>query len=117
MLELETVFTVLSTIGVGALTYAFAGVIRLNGRVNELELLRMEIIDLEQQIDRKDTEYNQNMSNLDKDTNRRIDDEQTMAKSALSRLERNLDKRFDNVWSEIHTLDKTVNPNKDLLKD
>ena len=52
MLELETVFTVLSTIGVGALAYSVAGVIRLNGRVNELELLRMEMMDLEQNIDR-----------------------------------------------------------------
>lgn len=117
MLELETVFTVLSTIGVGALAYSVAGVIRLNGRVNELELLRMEMMDLEQNIDRNNAEFNQNMSNLDKDTNRRIDDEQTMAKSALSRLERSLDKRFDNVWSEVHKLDTTVNPNKDLLKN
>ena len=24
---------------------------------------------------------------------------------------RNLDRRLDNVWSEIHKLDKTINPN------
>ena len=29
---------------------------------------------------------------------------------------RNLDRRLDNVWSEIHKLDKTINPNKELLK-
>ena len=117
MLELETLFTVLSTLGVGALAYAFVGVMRLSSRVNELELLEMDIIDTEQRIDRMDMEHSQNMGELDKDTNRRIDDEQTMAKSALNRLERNLDKRFDNVWTEVHKLDGIVNPNKDLLKD
>ena len=29
---------------------------------------------------------------------------------------RNLDRRLDNVWSEIHKLDKIINPNKDLIK-
>ena len=112
MLELETIFTILGTLEVVALIAAVLGPIAVAWAKKQFHP-----IDLEQHIDRKDTEFNQNVCNLDKDTNRRIDDEQTMTKSALSRLERNLDKRFDNVWSEVHKLDKTVNPNKDLLKD
>ena len=33
----------------------------------------------------------------------------------ISTSESNLDRRFDNVWGEVHKLDRTLNPNKDLL--
>ena len=47
---METILTVLSTLGVGALAYAFAGVIWLSRRVNDLELIRMEMDDIEDNI-------------------------------------------------------------------
>ena len=121
MLELGTVITVLSTLGVVALIVAVVGVIRLRGKVEDLELARMEIIDVESRLERAIesdiTSLGNQVVSVETELNRRIDDEQTMNKASLSRLERNLDKRFDNVWAEVHKLDETLNPNKDLLKD
>ena len=106
---METILTVLSTLGVGALAYAVAGVIRLSRRVNDLELLRMELIDFERQFERQiDTEINDREEG-DNSINRRIDEYQVQVESST-------DRRFDNVWSEVHKLDKTINPNKDLIK-
>jgi hypothetical protein len=106
---METILTVLSTLGVGALAYAVAGVIRLSRRVNDLELLRMELIDFERQFERQiDTEINDREEG-DNSINRRIDEYQVQVESST-------DRRFDNVWSEVHKLDETINPNKDLVK-
>ena len=121
MLELGTVITVLLTLGVVALVTSAVGVMRLNRKVEDLELSRMDSIDMEENIhrtiERVENELSQYVSSTEKDINRRIDDEQTMSKSSLNRLERSLDKRFDNVWTDVHKLDDTINPNKDLLKD
>ena len=121
MLELGTVITVLITLGVVALVTSAVGVMRLNRKVEDLELSRMDSIDMEENIhrtiERVENELSQYVSSTEKDINRRIDDEQTMSKSSLNRLERSLDKRFDNVWTDVHKLDDSINPNKDLLKD
>ena len=82
----------------------------------------MDSIDMEENIHRTiervpRMNFHNMFSFTEKDINRRIDDEQTMSKSSLNRLERSLDKRFDNVWTDVHKLDDTINPNKDLLKD
>ena len=106
---METILTVLSTLGVGALAYAFAGVIRLSRRVSDLELVRMEVIDLERQFERKVETEIQDREEGDTTIHRRIDEYQVQVES-------NTDRRFDNVWSEVHKLDKTTNPNKDLIK-
>jgi hypothetical protein len=74
---------------------------RLNRRVDDLEVARMDIddsienlrIELEDDIEHLHREYS------------RVEDESI----------RNLDRRLDNVWSDIHKLDKIVNPNKDLI--
>lgn len=91
---METVLTVLITLGVVALIGTSWSVIRLRKRVDDLELVRMELIDLEGQIEK--------------------------------RLDREIDKReihHDQIWSDIHKLnnkvkelDKTINPNIDLIK-
>tara|TARA_R110001632_G_scaffold87615_1_gene190073 strand:- start:169 stop:489 length:321 start_codon:yes stop_codon:yes gene_type:complete len=106
---METILTVLSTIGVGALAYAFAGVIRLSKRVNDLELVRMELVDLEGRLERQVEQAAHNREEGDNDIHKRVDDYQVQ-------LESSTDRRFDNVWSEIHKLDKVVNPNTDLQK-
>ena len=109
---METILTVLSTIGVGALAYSFAGVIRLSRRVNDLELIRMEIIDLEDRFEK----------GLDSE----IQDRELLEKDILTRLDdwvASTDRRTDKLWTEWHNLDnkvkqldKTINPNKDLIK-
>ena len=106
---METILTVLSTIGVGALAYAFAGVIRLSRRVDDLELVRMEMDDIETRCN-KDLE-NECHSRMEDDNaiHRRIDEYQ-------AQLESSTDRRFDTVWSAVHKLDEIINPNKDKIK-
>jgi len=84
---METILTVLITLGVVALIGAVWGVVRLSRKVNDLELVRMEMVDMEDKFEKH-----------------------------LDVLESSLDRRFDKVWAEVHTLDRVVNPNKDLLK-
>ena len=84
---METIITVLITLGVVALIGAVRGVVRLSRRVDDLELIRMELIDTEDKFEKH-----------------------------LGALESSLDRRFDKVWAEVHTLDKIINPNKDLVK-
>ena len=111
----------LITLGVVALVTSVVGVVRLNRKVEDLEVMRMEIIDIEGRladaIERVESGLSGQMNSIETDLNRRIDDAQTMNKSSLNRLDRSLDKRFDNVWTDIHKLDSKVNPDKQLLKD
>ena len=99
---MEIILTVLITFGVIALCVAVVGVMRLNRRVDDLEVARMDIDDdilsLRNEIE-DDIEHIHREMGRDKDTHIR-----------------NLDRRLDNVWSEIHKLDKTINPNMDLIK-
>lgn len=99
---METILTVLITLGVLSLIGTVVGVMRLNRRVDDLEVARMDIDDdilrLRQEVE-DDIEHIHREMGRDKDTNLR-----------------NLDKRLDNVWSEIHKLDKILNPNKNLIK-
>ena len=102
---METILTVLSTIGVGALAYAFMGVIRLSKRVNDLELIRMEMVDLEDRLQTHIDDLHREREKMGDDVYRRFDE-----------IASSLDRRFDKVWSDIHKLDQVVNPNKDLVK-
>ena len=109
---METILTVLSTLGVGALAYAFAGVIRLSRRVNDLELVRMEIVDLEGRFEKELESEIREREALKEDTYKRLDE--WIAST---------DRRTDKLWTEWHNLDnkvkqldKTVNPNLDKLK-
>ena len=99
---MEIILTVLITLGVVSLIGAVVGVIRLNGRVNDLEVDRMDIDD---DIIRLRKELEDDIEHIHREISRDSDNHN-----------RNLDKRLDNVWSEIHNLDKTINPNKHLVK-
>ena len=109
---METIYTVLSTLGVGALAYAFAGVIRLSKRITDLELIRMELVDLESKFEKEIEHEIRERESLEKDTHDRL--EGWVAST---------DRRTDKLWTEWHNLnnkvkqlDKTVNPNLDKLK-
>ena len=99
---METILTVLITLGVVSLIGTVVGVARLNRRVDDLEVARM---DMDDDILRLRNEIEDDIEHI----NREIGRDKDMHI-------RNLDKRLDSVWSEIHKLDKTINPNKDLLK-
>tara|TARA_Y100000310_G_scaffold295702_1_gene327301 strand:- start:314 stop:523 length:210 start_codon:yes stop_codon:yes gene_type:complete len=69
----------------------------------------MEVVDLEGQLERQIEQERQDRDEGDSTIHRRIDDYQVQVESST-------DRRFDNVWSEVHKLDKTINPNLDKLK-
>ena len=98
---METIITVLSTIGVGAVSYAFAGVVRLSRRVNDLELIRMEMVDLQDQLQTCIDVENRCREQLADDVYRKLDE-----------IASSLDRRFDKVWSDVHKLDGSSNINK-----
>ena len=103
---METILTVLSTLGVGALAFAFSGVIRLSRRISDLELIRMEMDDME-------TRFNIGIDS-------EIQDRELLEKDILTRLDdwvASTDRRTDKLWSEWHNLkdevkriDRQVNP-------
>ena len=99
---METILTVLITLGVLSLIGTVVGVMRLNRRVDDLEVARMDIDD---DIIRVRKELEDDIEHIHREMGRFNDTHI-----------RNLDRRLDNVWSEIHKLDKTINPNKDLVK-
>ena len=99
---METILTVLITLGVLSLIGTVVGVTRLNRRVDDLEVARMDIDD---DIRRVRKELEDDIEHIHREMGRFNDNHI-----------RNLDRRLDNVWSEIHKLDKTINPNKDLVK-
>jgi len=98
---MEIILTVLITLGVVSLIGAVVGVMRLNRRVDDLEVARMDIDD---DIIRVRKELEDDIEHIHREMGRFNDTHI-----------RNLDRRLDNVWSEIHKLDKIVNPNKDLI--
>jgi len=109
---METILTVLITLGVCALAYTFMGVIRLKRRVDDLELIRMELVDFEGQFERQIDQEQQDRHDLGAEFHKRLDE-----------WNASIDRRHDKIWSDIHSLsgrvkklDKTVNPNMDLLK-
>tara|TARA_R110002110_G_scaffold155885_3_gene350572 strand:- start:2069 stop:2380 length:312 start_codon:yes stop_codon:yes gene_type:complete len=102
---METILTVLITLGVCALAYTFMGVMRLSRRVDDLELMRMEVIDVESRFDKAVQDLENELTNYQKHN------------------ESSLDRRLDSVWCDVHKnakltrkLDKTLNPNVELLK-
>ena len=99
---MEIILTVLITLGVLSLIGTVVGVTRLNRRVDDLEVARMDIDD---DIIRVRKELEDDIEHIHREMGRFNDNHI-----------RNLDRRLDNVWSEIHKLDKTINPNKDLVK-
>jgi len=109
---METILTVLITLGVVALAFAVRGVIRLKRRVDDLELIRMELVDFEGQFEKQIENEQQDREALGVDTYRKFDE-----------WNASIDRRHDKLWSDIHKLsdrlnklDNTVNPNMDLLK-
>ena len=87
---MEIVLTVLITLGVLSLVGLVWGVLRLNGRVDNLEVARLDIDDELRKL-RKELE----------------DDIEYLHKEMSSKevqQQSNLDRRLDNIWSEIHKL-------------
>ena len=106
---MEIIMTVLITLLVVALIVAGINLVRLNKKAQEHDLLQMEVMDVQNRLDRM-------IENLEKDL-RQNDNE--LHKDCVDRINgviSSTDRRFDYVTNDINKLDKTINPNKDLLK-
>ena len=97
---METLFTVLITLGVVAFIVIGAGVIGLMRRVKNLEQVREEIrvveADLSQRMDEEVSTIYRELETKERDND-----------EYLERSGSNLDRRFDNVWEDIHKLKVT----------
>jgi hypothetical protein len=109
---METIYTVLITLWVVAFIATVWGVIRLSRRVADLELVRMELVDLETRIEKNLENEIRDRELLQEDMHKRFDE--WIAST---------DRRTDKLWAEWHnlndrvkTLNKTINPNLELLK-
>ena len=106
---MEIIMTVLITLLVVALIVAGINLVRLNRKSQEHDLLQMEVMDVQNRLDRM-------IEDLEKDL-RQNDNE--LHKDCVDRINgviSSTDRRFDYVINDINKLDNTVNPNKDLLK-
>jgi len=106
---MEIIMTVLITLLVVALIVAGINLVRLNKKAIEHDMLQMEVIDVQNRIDRM-------IENLEKDLRQSDED---LHKDCLDRIDgviSSTDRRFDYVRNDIDKLDNTINPNKDLLK-
>ena len=84
---MEIILTVLITLMVVALIGAGISLVRLNNKVQDVEVLRRDV------------------DNINQDLISRID----------GWVSSN-DSRFDKLWDEVGRLDSVVNPNKDIFK-
>ena len=106
---MEILLTVLITLMVVALTVAVINLVRLNKKAQEHDLLQMEVMDVQNRLDRM-------IENLEKDLRQSDED---LHKDCVDRIDgwvASTDRRFDKAYNEIHKLNDTVNPNMDLLK-
>ena len=85
--NMEIILTVLITLLVVALIGAGISLVRLNNKIQDLEVLR------------RDTEY------MNQDIH-----------SKLEGWISSTDRRFDKLYDELGRLDSVINPNKDILK-
>jgi len=94
---MEILLTVLITLGVCAIAYGVQGVVRLNRKAEELDTLKLEMIDISDRIDRM-------IETLEKDLRQQDED---LHKDCLDRIDgwvASTDRRFDKTWNEIKVI-------------
>ena len=106
---MEIIMTVLITLLVVALIVAGINLVRLNRKAIEHDMLQMEVIDVQNRIDRM-------IEDLEKDLRKSDDDLHKDCVDRINGVISSTDRRFDYVRNDIDKLDNTINPNKDLLK-
>ena len=106
---MEIIMTVLITLLVVALIVAGINLVRLNRKSQEHDLLQMEVMDVQNRLDRM-------IEDLEKDLRQNDEDLHKDCVDRINGVISSTDRRFDYIANDINKLDKTVNPNKDLLK-
>jgi hypothetical protein len=113
---METLLTVLITLMVVALLGAGINLVRLNRKADELDTLKLEVIDVESRIEKQLEDLSKDHQDQFKDVWMRTDE---LSKDYVDRIEKwvaSTDRRFDKAYNDIHDLDQVVNPNKDFIK-
>ena len=101
---MEIIMTVLITLLVVALIVAGINLVRLNRKSQEHDLLQMEVMDVQNRLDRM-------IENLEADLRRSDED---LHKECVNRIDgwvASTDRRFDKAYNEIQRLNETLNPN------
>ena len=106
---METLLTVLITLMVVALIGAGVNLVRLNRKADELDTLKLDMIDINDSINRM-------IENLEKDLRQNDEDLHKDCVGRINGVISSTDRRFDYVTNDIHKLEDVVNPNKDILK-
>ena len=91
---METLLTVLITLMVVAATGAGINLVRLNRKADELDTLKLDMIDINDRINRM-------IENLERDLNQRIDDTNVDIIGRIDGWVASTDRRFDKTWNEI----------------
>ena len=106
---MEIIMTVLITLLVVALIVAGTNLVRLNKKSQEHDLLQIEVMDVQNRLDRM-------IENLEKDLRQNDNELHEDCVDRINGVISSTDRRFDYVHNDINKLDETVNPNKDILK-
>ena len=91
---METLLTVLITLMVVALTGVGINLVRLNRKADELDTLKLDMIDINDSINRM-------IENLETDLNGRIDEAKADYINRIDGWVASTDRRFDKTWNEI----------------
>ena len=118
---METLFTVLITLGVVAAIVTVVGVIRLMLRVKDLGHVRVEMDQLGRELDQSQQQIfediDKRVNSVEGNFHRDLEDLNRNVDQYISSSESNLDRRFDNVWDFVHKMNEVLNPNKDIIKN
>ena len=113
---MEIIMTVLITLLVVALVGAGINLVRLNRKAEELDTLKLDLVDVESRIEKQLEDLTKDHQDQFRDVWMRTDE---LSKDYVDRIEKwvaSTDRRFDVAYNDIRKLDQVVNPNKDLLK-
>ena len=90
---MEIIITVLITLGVCVIVYALMSIRKMDKRVNDLEVVRMVLIDLDDKFERI----------IDKETDQRIRFEGSISRRYIN-LEDDIKRKIDSIESDIDKL-------------
>ena len=111
---MEIILTVLITLGVCAICYAFVGVVRLERKINEVDDLRLELIDHDVEIKRIIEESHRERNEVHNDIYRSLDEQKKDYCNRIEKWVASMDRRFDYLKNDLYKLNDVVNPNSDI---
>jgi len=111
---MEIILTVLITLLVCAICYAFFGVVRLERKVNEVDDLRLELIDHDVEIKRIIEDSIRERNEVQNDIYRSLDEQKKDYIDKIEKWVASTDRRFDYVKNDMAKLNNVVNPNSDI---